>query len=506
MSPFYFMKRILFVLSMLVGVAYGQSIGYWRYDTVVLQKIGGNSELKVMNATRAVTGGVLTNMGNGRTAFVTPSVTGRDRFGFPAEDVRATAARYFSFGSQSFNLDSIGNASRFMQKTNTSAFKFDITQTSGTDSVYLYLQKDLFSTARRVGIGAMNGTTHREARVNVGLSAGLPQVLIQSTSATTSSDINIRLDSTGVNLYAQDVNSHRTLIRAEPDSIVNYVYDGGDPTVATYFNLYRQSIYGSTNGSMIFGAGTHADQYADDSLVWRTTDRHSSLTLNIAGWHAWEDDGDYWFYNTERITDTTGQDVMVLSRSGEKMRKIPAGIFGGGGSQGLQDVIAVDPVLTTNNSIDVGSNDLIIYNGALDLLYANGASGNSGLGGNTITLQAENYISLSADSISANASPFYGNSNKYNDQTGTTYTLLSSDNGKILTISNGSAITLTVPASLPAGFNCTIIQKGAGQITFTASSTTINNRQSFTKTKGQYSMVTIVQYGTNLFITQGDME
>lgn len=68
------MKRIIFVLSMLISVAYGQSVGYWRYDTVVIQKVGGNGELKIQNATRNVVGGVLTNMGNGRTAFVTPSV------------------------------------------------------------------------------------------------------------------------------------------------------------------------------------------------------------------------------------------------------------------------------------------------------------------------------------------------------------------------------------------------------------------------------------------------
>lgn len=58
---------------MLWGVAYGQSTGYLRYDTVRIQKVGGNSTLIIENATKGVTGGVLTNMGGGRTAFVTPS-------------------------------------------------------------------------------------------------------------------------------------------------------------------------------------------------------------------------------------------------------------------------------------------------------------------------------------------------------------------------------------------------------------------------------------------------
>lgn len=93
----------------------------------------------------------------------------------------------------------------------------------------------------------------------------------------------------------------------------------------------------------------------------------------------------------------------------------------------------------------------------------------------------------------------------YNNQTGTTYTLQASDIGKVVTLSNGSAITLTVPTSLPTGFNCSIVQLGVGQVTITPSSTTIHNRQSFTKTAGQYSAATILQYATNTFLTQGDM-
>lgn len=58
---------------MLWGVAYGQSKVYIRGDSIVIQKINGNGELILENGTRNVTGGVLTNIGNGRTQFVTPS-------------------------------------------------------------------------------------------------------------------------------------------------------------------------------------------------------------------------------------------------------------------------------------------------------------------------------------------------------------------------------------------------------------------------------------------------
>jgi hypothetical protein len=91
-----------------------------------------------------------------------------------------------------------------------------------------------------------------------------------------------------------------------------------------------------------------------------------------------------------------------------------------------------------------------------------------------------------------------------NDQTGTTYTLLSSDNGKVVVLNNGSAVTVTVPSGLGAGFNCSFIQKGAGQVSFTASSTTINNRQSHTKINAQYGVASIVAYAADTFVLAGD--
>lgn len=93
-----------------------------------------------------------------------------------------------------------------------------------------------------------------------------------------------------------------------------------------------------------------------------------------------------------------------------------------------------------------------------------------------------------------------------NAQTGTSYTLRASDLGKTVTLSNASAISLIVDNNLPAGFWCNIVQLGAGQVTLIESSTTINNREGFTKTKGQFSALTLTYYTTNTYIAQGDME
>jgi hypothetical protein len=91
-----------------------------------------------------------------------------------------------------------------------------------------------------------------------------------------------------------------------------------------------------------------------------------------------------------------------------------------------------------------------------------------------------------------------------NDQTGTTYTLVAGDNGKVVVLDNASAVTVTVPSGLGAGFNCSFVQKGAGQVSFSASGTTINNRQSHTKTNAQYGVASIVAYAADTFVLAGD--
>lgn len=54
-----------------------------------------------------------------------------------------------------------------------------------------------------------------------------------------------------------------------------------------------------------------------------------------------------------------------------------------------------------------------------------------------------------------------------NAQTGTTYTAVAGDSGKLVTLSNASAITMTLPPSVFAvGEQINFVQLGAGQVTF----------------------------------------
>lgn len=80
--------------------------------------------------------------------------------------------------------------------------------------------------------------------------------------------------------------------------------------------------------------------------------------------------------------------------------------------------------------------------------------------------------------------------------------LTAADNGKIIQSTSASGITVTIPTGLPTGFNCTIVQMGAGQITFSG---TYLNRSGFTKTASQYAVVSIMHLGSNSIIVAGEM-
>lgn len=58
-----------------------------------------------------------------------------------------------------------------------------------------------------------------------------------------------------------------------------------------------------------------------------------------------------------------------------------------------------------------------------------------------------------------------------NVQTGTTYTLLTTDKGKTICFNNGAAVTVTIDAALPVNFACTVVQEGVGLVSLDPQST-----------------------------------
>lgn len=92
-----------------------------------------------------------------------------------------------------------------------------------------------------------------------------------------------------------------------------------------------------------------------------------------------------------------------------------------------------------------------------------------------------------------------------NAQVGTTYTLQASDSNNIVTLSNASPITVTLPDTLPVGFNCIIMQLGAGTVSLTPSgAATLNNRQGHTDLGGQFAAGSVIVYATQTYMLAGD--
>lgn len=97
-------------------------------------------------------------------------------------------------------------------------------------------------------------------------------------------------------------------------------------------------------------------------------------------------------------------------------------------------------------------------------------------------------------------------SNAIKTLTGTTYTLLVGDDGKIITSSNASLQKFEIPTGLPIGFNCSVIQLGTGPVGFSAASdVTLNTFAGKTLMAGQYSAVSIIEYATNLVNIAGGL-
>ena len=92
-----------------------------------------------------------------------------------------------------------------------------------------------------------------------------------------------------------------------------------------------------------------------------------------------------------------------------------------------------------------------------------------------------------------------------NAQTGTTYTIVSGDLNKLVTLNNASAITVTIPNGVfSTGQQVNFQQIGAGQVTFASDGTTTFTGVG-TKLRAQYSASTLICTGTNTFTLIGDI-
>lgn len=100
-----------------------------------------------------------------------------------------------------------------------------------------------------------------------------------------------------------------------------------------------------------------------------------------------------------------------------------------------------------------------------------------------------------------------------NAQTGTTYTTVLDDNGKLVTLANASSIAVTIPlnssVTYPVGAQITMAQTGAGQVTVSGAGgvtvTSTGATAATPKTRAQYSTLTAIQTSTDNWLVVGDI-
>jgi hypothetical protein len=102
-----------------------------------------------------------------------------------------------------------------------------------------------------------------------------------------------------------------------------------------------------------------------------------------------------------------------------------------------------------------------------------------------------------------------------NSQTGATYTFVLTDNGKLVTASNASAQTYSIPTNanvaFPIGTQINLIQIGAGQVTVQAvtsgTTTVLSNAATAAapKCRNQYAALTCIKVATDTWYIIGDI-
>jgi hypothetical protein len=98
---------------------------------------------------------------------------------------------------------------------------------------------------------------------------------------------------------------------------------------------------------------------------------------------------------------------------------------------------------------------------------------------------------------------------QFNAQTGTTYTLVLTDVAKVVSLTNASAITLTIPTNasvaFPTGTQILLYQGGAGQVTVGGAGVTIRSQGTKLKLFGQYAVGGLLKVGTDEWVLFGNL-
>ena len=172
----------------------------------------------------------------------------------------------------------------------------------------------------------------------------------------------------------------------------------------------------------------------------------------------------------------------------------------GGGSLSERIVLRGDSVTSFfNRDVRLEQNVDLIFEGSTDDDHETTLTVTDPTSDNTIQLpDASGTVALQEQAYQA-----------INAQTGTTYTTVLADGGKLVTLSNGSAITLTIPpnssVAYPIGTKLDFIQIGAGQVTVAGGTGVTVNSTPTLKFRAQHSGASCIKIATDTWQLVGDL-
>jgi hypothetical protein len=347
------------------------------------------------------------------------------------------------------------------------------------------------------------------------------QVAANTTTAYPITYNNTDPDSNGVSIVS---NSRLTFAYAGVYDIqfsaqADRVSGSGTDTVDIWFRKNGTDIADSNTVITVSGGAAAAktvaawnymvELNANDyiELMWRTSDTRLELIADAAGTNPTRP-------AIPSIILTASQVMYTqLGPTGSTGPTGPTGITGSTGSTGptgptgadgfLGGTGATGPTGATGNTGPTGSTG---PTGPTGPTGSTGVTGSTGPTGPTGSTGVTGSTGPTGPTGATGSNGDWSTAQTLNTQTGTTYTLAATDIGKLVTLNNSSAITLTVSTTvaMSAGQRVDIAQLGTGQVTIAASSTTLYSSPTL-KLRTQYSSASIVCLSSNTYLVVGDL-
>lgn len=139
--------------------------------------------------------------------------------------------------------------------------------------------------------------------------------------------------------------------------------------------------------------------------------------------------------------------------------------------------------------IEIGATGAIQFNNAYTFPTSAGTAGQSLVSDGSGSLAFQSVVSASVLTTASTA-----------------ITLVATDSGKVIFTAAGTAVTITIPAGLPAGFNVRIIQGGNGQVTVqSAAGVTVSSLANKVASAGINGVMWLTNISSNTYNLSGDL-